>query len=175
MLIQVGEEYPAIMPVLHEPSAVIVMEEDLFGLVFYTPAPAELVRSEWRNGTYKYAIFIEDNIPFFILFYEKAALLTEASIDFLVGTEHGHQTCDFLLGKSERFTMTLVDANNNIVKAIRQFDFGPTSAKMLRDACINQTAGYKTSAEVCQKIYSIFGQYSTEDMFLKGERFQPAG
>lgn len=175
MLIQIGSEYPAKMPALQGPGAVIVMEEELFGLVLYTPSPSDIDINEWRRGKYRYSIFIEDNVPFFILGFEKIGLLVDASIDFLAVAEHGLQICDFMLGKSERITMTLVDSENNVVKAIRQLVAGPRTAKMLREVFVNQMAEYKTSDEVRKKIYSIFDRYSTEQMFLMGTQFQPAG
>jgi hypothetical protein len=150
------------------------MEGDMFALVHWTPTPSKKDCTAWRSGAYKYAIFVKESIPFIVPFFEDNGLILDASINVFTEIELGKPLCDFLNGHSNILTMLLIDALSNNICAIRPLDMGNTRpSKLLRDTCIEQRKKYKSSVDVAKKIHSLMNDFTTDKMFLQGERFKP--
>jgi len=173
MLISKGQICPIANSTNGQDGNAFIMDGVAFSIFSWVSNPTETEITAWKSGSYLYGVFVEDSAPFFLAGFEDSGFMVEASINVLAEIEKGGFYCDFLAGESNSLNLILVDAQTNIVHAIRTLGMGATAANTLRTACTEQVEQYVSSQDVATKIMALMQKYTPTDMLQKTQMFRP--
>jgi hypothetical protein len=174
MKISTGDLFPHTLPNLGQEGQLIFMDGPNFSLVSWFSGLNDVEVSEWQTGDYLYGAFVEEDVPFLLAGFLKTNLIVEASLNVVAELERGNKLCDFLAEKSDLLNLILVDADTNVVKALRQLIMGPSAAKTLRESVARQIDRYHSGEAVATTIYCLMERYTTESMVQNTQMYKPA-
>lgn len=160
---EVGQPFPVHNRARGVEETRIDINEEFFDMCFYSSQAAKDAKM-FTKGKMRYGVFVEDNIPFFIIEFV-GDMSIEASFNFLKLKQD--KVDHWLNSKANSITLYLIDNQTNILHGMRLIGIKHEVADQFRDACEAQDNTYATHNEVEIKTLSIVKKFSAQELLHK--------
>lgn len=119
----------------------------------------------FRKGSLTYGIFQEKNVPFMV--FDLSGWTFDCSINLLkVPDDKADQ---WLNNEGNILTLFLVDAQSNVLLAMRQIGAPHELSEYVRDILDNQVNGYESPVQVDSIITQLTNSLTTDQMIKKSK------
>ena len=140
-----------------------------FDVLYYSPPDPECIGA-WKKSPLRYGLFVEENIPFFLIEFPDMKWRFYCSLNFhLVSENH---TNLWLNSTYNIITLYLLHYKTNTILAMRTISIKPAIAERLRDILETQLASFTSANEVENRIQRIQSRFSTSQMIKKTNMFK---
>lgn len=143
-----------------------------FDVICWASGLSSFEVKQWRKGRLHYGVFIQDDIPFFLVEFPVAKWNFDVSIDILAEKERGRDYETFLNGQGNMVNFFLVDAITNNIKAMRMIGIAHETATEIKTACRNQLFRYRDSQALGFRLSQIMAIYDTNAMIRASHMIQ---
>jgi hypothetical protein len=162
MIYEVGKQFPE----KHyqqgaDIARIRTLEGGTFDFLMYMNKPSIAEIESAKTGSLKYALYIKNYIPFFILNFGKFNL--DAPFNILkVQKEHA---LEWMKTEANAVNLFLIDSADNTIKAMRLIGVDLQVMKNFKVACAKQIENYTSVRDVDFATDAIMERYSTEAMW----------
>lgn len=158
----VNEKFPVANPIPFIENVRSEINPDFIDVIYNITKPTMKEVNTWRFGKFKYGVFVESDIPFFLIDFGDWDF--DMSLNILKCTNK-EQRDNWLKTDGGWLFMYLIDACSNDIKAMRQISFSSTSK--VKQVLQNQAKRYRSYSDVDIEIDKINSKYTTKDMIRK--------
>ena len=130
-------------------------------------------RQAWRRGTLRYGVFVQETIPFFLLYFPDIKWSMDVSLNVLADKKRGRPYQQYLSGNGNAVNLYLIDAKTNTIKGMRMIGIEWQAAERIREACEKQLAEYPSAIAVDAALGKILRTKTTEEMMRGCEMISP--
>lgn len=120
--------------------------------------------NRWQQQPFKYGIFNEGAIPFFVSDFGNGLVL---SCPFNVREVKAKLLINWLMLPDTYINLFLVEKKGYILKASRVVALDPLLMRSLKSILRNQYSRYNSEKEILARISALQKKCSTEEMYLK--------
>jgi hypothetical protein len=140
----VGEPYPHPLPA-GEGLIIQTMPGGTIDIVAKLIQPSSREVTTFRQGTFRWGVFVEDAIPVVVVQFPDEKLELDGPYNFhkVVASSRA----EWLQGAANAVTLFLVD-EKNIIRTMRLIGAEPAMMQVLRDAAAEQLTRYETATDV---------------------------
>ncbi|MBO0931876.1 hypothetical protein [Fibrella aquatilis] len=158
---ELGQPYPhkAYYPKREEIRA--VMDHSFFHIVYYCTQP-EADGPNWQKGPLSYGVHVSEDIPCFLVHLTGIGLAFEVTLN--VHTLGNDLVDGWLNSDRTLVPMLLMDAQTNVIRAMRMLSIKPGVAAALRDCLERQDARYADVAAVDQATDDVLNSVNTRQL-----------
>lgn len=155
---EVGEKFPIPNPIPHFDNVRAELTTSFFNIIQNLSKPTIREINAWNTMKFSYGVFAQSDIPFFLVDF--GGWRFDISINIL--KIHKDHLKDWFDNEADFMGMYLVDADSNVLKAMRHIHF--TSTDKIKGILRRQALRYKNADEVDEMIRRIVAKNSTVQM-----------
>jgi hypothetical protein len=138
-----------------------VTDDSFFHLCYYCTQPGT-DSPAWQKGPLAYGLYIEDDIPCFLIQLTSIGLAFEVTIN--IHTLNDESVNNWLNSSRTLVPMLLMDAHTNIINAIRLLSIRPAMATRIRDCLERQDARYSDGQAVERATDALLQRMNTQQL-----------
>ena len=167
---QIGKPYPhkAYFPKREEIRA--VTDHSFFHIVYYCTQP-EADGPNWQKGPLVYGLYVSQDIPCFLVHLTGIGLAFEVTLN--VHTLADELVDGWLNSDRTLVPMLLMDANTNVIKAMRMLTIKSSVATSLRDCLERQDSRYADARAVEQATDILLSSMTTQGLLQATTMYRP--
>jgi hypothetical protein len=120
-----------------------------------------------KRGKLKYGVYINNNIPFFLLDLPEIKMTLDSSFNIFKFEQTAVD--NWLNNEANAVELITVKAETFIVKAQRLMGIELDCMKQIKEACIEQQKAYTSQKEVDSMIVRICNAVTTDDMIKRSK------
>ncbi|GAB4185341.1 MAG: hypothetical protein OHK0057_14470 [Thermoflexibacter sp.] len=166
MSLKIGSKHPIEKTTSEARLSLAKENKEFLDVIFYNTSKSKDYPKSWEKANLRYGIYVEANIPFFLIDFPQEGKSYAMAINFYdIST---NERASWL--KETESTMNLFLLNvNNIIEAMRTINVSTPLASEIRKIGQNQLATYKDSSTVQAAISQVIAQKNTATMINKGK------
>lgn len=136
-----------------------------FDVLYYIKDPKPTDIETWRKDKIVYGVYVEAGIPFFLIDFTPANWNFDLTLNIFKVQEN--EIDDWLNGEGNVITLFLIDADSNILCAMRTISILSSVSEKIRDVMEKQTDVYSSSDEVDVAIQDAMQRLTTAHMITR--------
>lgn len=156
---KINEKFPFSNPVPYVENTRSELNSEFIDIIYNIQNSTPKDVKVWSRSNFRYGLFVESDIPFFIIDFGGWNL--EVSVNLLKLTDKNQR--DLWLKKRRGcLQMFLIDADTNVLKSLRIISF--SSTVNFKQILEKQEQRYQNYSDVDLEIKRIYSKYSLRDM-----------
>jgi hypothetical protein len=138
------------------------VNEAFFDVLYYIKDPDPETVIVWRKEPLRYGVYVKSDIPFFIIDFPYKNWNFDLSVSIFKVQEN--EINIWLSQKANAITLYLINADTNVLEAMRLIGIENNIADKLRHTLKDQIKSYKNFQQVDNEIAVISNRLSTTEM-----------
>lgn len=159
---KINEKFPIPNPIPNTDNVRSDINSEFINIIHNITLPTTKEVRLWSQGNFKYGVFTESDIPFFLIDFDGWDL--DVSLNVLRITNNNQRDLWLKINRGW-LNMFLVDACNNELVSMRNIFF--TDTNKFKQILQRQANRYKNDSEVDLEIVRIYSKYSIKDMIKR--------
>jgi hypothetical protein len=165
---KVGEPFPGEHPLPGEDFTVAQLNQKFFDIKAYLSDIKPKEEQQWRRGKIKYGVYVNSDIPFFIIDFDNNSWNIDVNINILK-IKDAHQLDNWLNDDSNVINLFLINTESNILIAMRMISIRMDICEKIRDILEKQSHTYGSHEEAELKIAAIQHSITTQEMIKRAQ------
>lgn len=164
--LEVNKPFPISNPTPNVENVRPIINGRSFDVHYYIDSPSPKDIKTFRSNDLFFNIYIEHHIPVMAIYYSSSNWSYDFTINFLKEPEESRE---LFIQEGNAINLFLIDANTNILHAIRTIGMYYEGMDAIKKACIEQLNAYKNYMEVEKEIDRLLHQNTTADFIRKSQ------
>lgn len=131
---------------------------------------SEAEAKSFRTGTFRYGVFVDSDVPFFLLHFPDTKTEFDAPFNFLKIDDGSRRT--WLETEANALHLVLVERRNYIVKGQRFVGLNLEVPTLIKAVSVAQANTYQSAGEVDIAINRTYNRFSIQEMMKASKMYR---